>query len=393
MAAKTGIRQSKFRHIFGTQSQQAECYAGIKLGSASPESYFLKVSPSYFAFPYLIPGTIAIVPQSQKGALPEEELPVIHVGDALNEFAFHPFNEQLLAAGTQEPEVKLYKFPEGGLKSTISEPTSVLSGHTKRVVSVDFHPHVNHLMTSFAADNDLKLWDLEQGKEVLSCPKVHKQLLTSTSWNLDGSLLATACKDKNLRVFDPRGNSVIAEVADHQGNKSGKLTWVPEKDLLLTVGFAKNNDKEIALYDLKNMKNRLSTLRVDNSPSSPLFFYDPDTSVLFLGGKGDSTIRMYEVADPGVVYPLTEFKSTTAVSGLASLPKQTCNVLKCEVFKLLKLTTSAVIPIRFEVPRQNFDSFQEDLFPPTWDGQSTTSASEWLGGTTIKPNFVSLKPT
>ncbi len=36
----------------------------------------------------------------------------------------------------------------------------------------------------------------------------HKGAITSLAWNLDGTLIATACKDKMLRILDPRGKSV-----------------------------------------------------------------------------------------------------------------------------------------------------------------------------------------
>eukprot|EP01097_Dermamoeba_algensis_P003844 TRINITY_DN2606_c0_g1_i1.p1 TRINITY_DN2606_c0_g1~~TRINITY_DN2606_c0_g1_i1.p1 ORF type:complete len:391 (-),score=107.59 TRINITY_DN2606_c0_g1_i1:119-1291(-) len=387
----TKVRASKFRHVFGTPAQQAECFAGIKLGSASPESYFLKASPSYFAFPYIQPGTICVVPLSQKGALPEDELPVIEVGDAVNDYNFNPFKEELLTVASQDPEVKVFEIPAGGLKTPLSVPITSLPGHTKRLVLADFHPLASDLLVSHSADLDVKLWDLAAEKEILTAPKVHKQLVTSIAWNLDGSLMATACKDKNLRIIDPRGNSVVSEVADHQGAKSGRVNWATNKDLIITVGFAKNNDKEIALYDPKNLSKRLSTLKVDQSPSSPMVFYDPDTSLIFLAGKGDSTIRMFEVDNTGVYY-LNEYKSTSAQNGMAAIPKWNCNVLKCEVFKVLKLTTSSVIPIRFEVPRQNYDQFQEDLFPPTWDGKPTVTAGQWASGVSNPPNTYSLKP-
>ena len=48
----------------------------------------------------------------------------------------------------------------------------------------------------------VKVWDIEAGgAEVAQLAQVHKGLLTNMAWNLEGSLLATACKDKTLRIF------------------------------------------------------------------------------------------------------------------------------------------------------------------------------------------------
>ena len=38
----------------------------------------------------------------------------------------------------------------------------------------------------------------------------HPDSLFSMSWSFDGSLIATTCKDKKLRVIDPRKGEVIS---------------------------------------------------------------------------------------------------------------------------------------------------------------------------------------
>ena len=43
--------------------------------------------------------------------------------------------------------------------------------------------------------------------QTISC---HKDTIFSMSWNRDGSLFATTCKDKKIRVIDPRQNVVVA---------------------------------------------------------------------------------------------------------------------------------------------------------------------------------------
>ena len=38
---------------------------------------------------------------------------------------------------------------------------------------------------------------------------MHSDTIYSFDWNLDGSLIATTCKDKKIRVIDPRKNEVV----------------------------------------------------------------------------------------------------------------------------------------------------------------------------------------
>jgi len=92
------------------------------------------------------------------------------------------------------------------------------------------------------------------------------------------------------------------------------------------------------------------------------------------------------------VFPLTDFKAKEPATGMAKLPKSVCNINKCEVVRFLKLTPQGqVIPIRFEVPRQNMDFFQEDLYPDTWDRKPALSADQWFAGENRTGAAVSLK--
>jgi WD40 repeat protein len=38
---------------------------------------------------------------------------------------------------------------------------------------------------------------------------VHSDTIFSISWNRDGSLFATTCKDKKIRIIDPRQGNVV----------------------------------------------------------------------------------------------------------------------------------------------------------------------------------------
>ena len=53
------------------------------------------------------------------------------------------------------------------------------------------------------------LWNTATA-ERLSVIAIHPDTIFSVSWNLDGSLFATTCKDKQIRVVDPRRGTVVA---------------------------------------------------------------------------------------------------------------------------------------------------------------------------------------
>jgi coronin-1B/1C/6 len=231
------------------------------------------------------------------------------------------------------------------------------------------------------------------GSEITRLPDVHKGLLTNASWNYEGSLLATCCKDKFLRIFDPRGNQLVSEVMNHDSPKSSRVQWMGQKNVIVTAGFTKTSERELAVYDPRNTSSRVSTVRLSASSSSMLLFADEDSSLLFVAGKGDSTISYFDVTnEPIGVHTLTEYKSNTPQNGLTLLPKSVCNVKNCEIARFLKLSGSRAEPIRFEVPRQQSHFFQDDLYPDTWDRKASISASQWASGNNGSRNLVSVKP-
>lgn len=57
------------------------------------------------------------------------------------------------------------------------------------------------------------IWNLDSKEAVISNPvkvlDVHRDVVLSMSFNTDGSLLATACRDRKIRLIDPRAGTVL----------------------------------------------------------------------------------------------------------------------------------------------------------------------------------------
>jgi len=105
-------------------------------------------------------------------------------------------------------------------------------------------------------------------------------------------------------------------------------------------------------------------------------FYDNDTNVMFLAGKGDGNVRYFEIVDESpYVHYLSEFKSNTPQRGGCMVPKRMVNVSECEIVRFLKVGTKTMEPISFQVPRKS-DVFQDDIFPDCFSGEFSLSASE-----------------
>ena len=74
------------------------------------------------------------------------------------------------------------------------------------------------------------------------------------------------------------------------------------------------------------------------------------------------------------------------------LPKKACDVNRCEVARIMKLTSKGdVEPLPFIVPRK-FEGYQPDLYPPTFAVIPALSNEEWREGQNSNPYLMSLEP-
>ena len=210
----------------------------------------------------------------------------------------------------------------------------------------------------------------------------------------DGSLLATTCKDKTLRVIEPRAGQVVREGPSHQGTKPAKVTFLGATGKLFTTGFSKHSDRQIAVWSEKDLSQPLKLENIDCSSGILNPVYDHDTNMVYVYGKGDGNVRYYEVLtdSPWASY-LSQVISGEPQKGFGVMPKRGVDVSACELFRFYKLhaTKDVVEPISMIVPRKS-SVFQEDIFPDTSAPQPSLSGEEWFQGRNAYPVLMSMKP-
>jgi coronin-1B/1C/6 len=387
------VRSSKFRHVFGAVAKKEDCYDDLKVTRTAWDSNYAAAGAQYFAVLYEAGGggAFVVLPYSTTGKIdPKTPLVAGHKGAVLD-VDFNPFNDGLVASGSEDCTAKIWGIPEGGLKESLTESLQTLNGHKRKVGSVKFSPTANNILATTSTDYAVKIWDIEKGKDVLSVDAQHTDIIQSSEWNRNGTLIATTCKDKKLRIIDPRSKTIVQEAEAHQGIKGSRVIYLG-MDKLFSCGFSKTSEREFAIWDARNLSNKLTNQTIDSASGLLMPFYDEDTKVIFLGGKGDGNIRYYEYVDEApYVYYLDEFKSATPQRGLCLLPKRAVNISENEIVRILKVSTKMVEPISFQVPRKS-DMFQDDIFPDCFSGEPALTADEWLSGKNGEPRTRSLAP-
>ena len=284
----------------------------------------------------------------------------------------------------------VWTIPEGGLTESIATPTLTLTGHGRKVGHVLFNPVADNILATTSADFLVKIWDISTGQEKFELGG-HGEIIQSISWNYEGNLLVSTCKDKRLRIFDVRTSKVAQETQGHVGIKGSRCVTMGNSNYVCTTGFSRSSDRQVFVWDFKNLSSPLKEETIDTASGMLIPWYDGDTSMLYLAGKGDGNIRYYEwLDDEKGLYYLSEYKSSDPQRGIGFLPKRACAINENEVTRAFKVHPGMVEPISFRVPRRA-DGFQSDIFPDTIGPEPALTAEEWLSGKTSGPKLINLE--
>ncbi|KAI9219942.1 hypothetical protein BC828DRAFT_406252 [Blastocladiella britannica] len=391
------VRASKYRHVFGTPSKRDQCFDNVRVSQSAWDTNLVKANAQYISINWnaVGGGSFAVIPVAQTGKqLDSLPLFAAHTGTVLDT-DFHPFNDHVIASGAEDCKVMIWTIPEGGPKESVTAPTVTLTGHQRKVGHVLFHPTADNVLASAGADFAVKLWDIEHAAEKIDLTG-HGELIQSLTYSWTGDRLATTCKDKIMRVFDLRSRTAAVETPGHQGIKGSRAAWMGDLDKIVTTGFSRTSDRQIWIWDLKNPKTPLKTMDLDQSSGILMPFYDKETSMLFLAGKGDGNISYWEWDEAATdLFSLSEYKSSDAQRGIGFAPKRACNVSANEVARAYKVHPGMVEPISFTVPRRA-DTFQADIFPDCPGDQPSLTAAEFFAHTDVskplpEPKLVSLE--
>lgn len=380
------VRASKVRHVFCQTPKEDKVYKGFRLSTATGDHNYIKANTKYFAIPVAqANGSLAILDMDMPDRrLKPGVLPCLdgHRGPVLD-FDFNPFQQQLIATGGDDCVAKVWGIPPEGLNESISESLADLVGHDKKVTSVLHHPTAEFVLATGSADRTVKIWDIEQQAEV--CSTEHDELIQGMAWDSRGEILASTCRDKHLRLIDPRTGTAAHKINAHDGQRTMKVEFCPNKgpgngEAVCTVGFTRQSKRQFRLWDQRSLDKPYCTHNIDQAAGAILPFYDEATQLLYLAGKGDANVRYFELVDgaPWQFY-ISEYRTSTPCRGMCVAPKRICDTTKVEIKRMLKLTSDKVIPLSFICPRKS-DQFQADLYPDTYAGKPSIKASEFFEG-------------
>ncbi|KAL7988529.1 hypothetical protein Chor_007448 [Crotalus horridus] len=368
-------RSSKFRHVYGKAASKENCYDNVPITQSVYDNQFCAVNPRFIAVVTECAGggAFVVIPISHTGKL-DPHYPRIcgHKGNVLD-IKWNPFDDFVIASCSEDTTVKVWNIPQHLLTKSIIDAQKDLLGHSRRVGLIEWHPTASNILFSTGYDYKVMIWNLDTKEHTIQMPVktigFHTNVILSMSFNTDGSLLATVCRDRKIRIIDPRAGTIFQA----KGTYAYEEAFKDETD-----------DLSVPLHEED----------VDGSSGLLFPFYDTDTHMLYVLSKGDGNIRYYEInVEKPYLHYLMEYRSPFPQKGIGVMPKRGLDVCACEIFRFYKLIPgkSLIEPISMIVPRRS-ESYQEDIYPMTAGVQPALTAQDWLNGTNKGPVLMSLRP-
>jgi WD40 repeat protein len=184
-------------------------------------------------------------------------LPVSIAGSCV---AFSPTDENILAVGEAESEVKLWNVRTGEMLKRLGDSKHF---HTKRVLSVVFS-HNGKLLATGSADSTVILWNMETREPIVTL-KGHSNAISSLAFSSKDNRLATGSYDGSVKLWDTSdqiwGESQPLELTTLKGSSSIISLAFSASDRTLVAG---GGDKNIWLWRGADPEESLAYNRLSN---------------------------------------------------------------------------------------------------------------------------------
>ncbi|KHN79016.1 Coronin-B [Toxocara canis] len=391
---------SKYRHVETVPGGQHGTFTNVRsVNTRMPtESNAFCVSSKYAAIPLSgYAGIVSIVRLSEVCKLPDGVIDGVQNHTLLTDLIWNPFDESRLACGLDSGTVNVWTIEDTDRPLSQLEPSAVYKVSHDKIISIRYNPCALDVMAVAAQDHWLSVWNLESNKCEWSTNPHGRDSSLAIAWSSDGRKLASVGRDLTLSVYEPQcgdsENALINRKQVLESPRAARILFACRDTLIVLVHFTRSSARVVTLLDSETLET-IHTHTVDTSSQPLVPYYDFDSSVLFLTGKGDRTITMFEVSHASpFLMPMAPASFPNGHQAISLHHKIVCDVRAVEFQRGWRLTEKSLERISFRVPRVKKDLFQSDLFPralATWI--PVMSASDWFAGHNQPPLFLDLCP-
>lgn len=392
------VRSSKFRHVFGSEAKKENCYEGFRPTNCAYDGTFIAANSKYLAYCVEVggAGAFCVIPLDMTGRLAPELPKISGHKEYVLDLKWNPFNDQMLASCAEDGSIRIWNFDKAPLINwDMDKAVLALEYHERRCTQVSWHPIASNVLMSVSQEPKICIWDLDDGTCEVEFDNL-SSIIYHAEWSEKGDKIVTSSKDKKFRIYDARSKDLLSEGNGHEGSKPQRVLFTFDDTMLFSCGFSKMSERQFGCWKINDGSfEQVELVELDTANGVLVPYYDPDTKMVYVAAKGDSTIRYYEIVkeEPYYFY-ITTFQSKEPQRSLCFIQKRDVDVNACEMMKFYKMIISAksnmIKPISFTVPRKS-DLFQDDLYPDAISGEAAIEAEKWFEGQNVEPQRVQMQ--
>ncbi|XP_075228783.1 WD repeat domain 24 isoform X2 [Lycorma delicatula] len=139
----------------------------------------------------------------------------------VNKVSFHTVESSWLISGSQDGTMKTFDL-------RIKEATRTFDSNTESVRDVQFSPHAHHTFAAVSENGNVQLWDLRRPDKCFHQFTAHSGPIFACDWHPEMAWLATASRDKTIKVWD-LVNKSAPEFIINTIASVGRIKWRPQR--------------------------------------------------------------------------------------------------------------------------------------------------------------------